>query len=376
MKNYWYVLLAAFLVLWACSSDSSDDTPMTDDDVSMTDDDGSQLTFDRSAMLTNWADNIIVPSYKDFQSVLVQLINDFESFEQDATLQSLQDLRTSWMNTYKSWQHVSMFEIGPAENVGLRLNVNTYPADVALIEDNITNGGYNLDLPSNRDSKGFSALDYLLNGIADDDNAILAKYSTDPLKDSNLQYLEDLLNDIKSLTDGVVTEWEDNYRDTFVSNDGSSATASVDRYSNDFVFYYEKFLSAGKLGIPLGVFSGVQTPTTVEAFYSPGLSNELFLEGLDAVQNFFNGASQGESMSSYLSALDRKDLSDEINAQFDTARSAVEGLQAFRTELETNNPAVDMLSAYDEVQKAVSLLKVDMFSAMSISVDFVDADGD
>ena len=376
MKNYWYVLLAAFLVLWACSSDSSDDTPMTDDDVSMTDDDGSQLTFDRSAMLTNWADNIIVPSYKDFQSVLVQLINDFESFEQDATLQSLQDLRTSWMNTYKSWQHVSMFEIGPAENVGLRLNVNTYPADVALIEDNITNGGYNLDLPSNRDSKGFSALDYLLNGIADDDNAILAKYSTDPLKDSNLQYLEDLLNDIKSLTDGVVTEWEDNYRDTFVSNDGSSATASVDRYSNDFVFYYEKFLRAGKLGIPLGVFSGVQTPTTVEAFYSPGLSNELFLEGLDAVQNFFNGASQGESMSSYLSALDRKDLSDEINAQFDTARSAVEGLQAFRTELETNNPAVDMLSAYDEVQKAVSLLKVDMFSAMSISVDFVDADGD
>ena len=376
MKNYWYVLLAAFLVLWACSSDSSDDTPMTDDDVSMTDDDGSQLTFDRSAMLTNWADNIIVPSYKDFQSVLVQLINDFESFEQDATLQSLQDLRASWMNTYKSWQHVSMFEIGPAENVGLRLNVNTYPADVALIEDNITNGGYNLDLPSNRDSKGFSALDYLLNGIADDDNAILAKYSTDPLKDSNLQYLEDLLNDIKSLTDGVVTEWEDNYRDTFVSNDGSSATASVDRYSNDFVFYYEKFLRAGKLGIPLGVFSGVQTPTTVEAFYSPGLSNELFLEGLDAVQNFFNGASQGESMSSYLSALDRKDLSDEINAQFDTARSAVEGLQAFRTELETNNPAVDMLSAYDEVQKAVSLLKVDMFSAMSISVDFVDADGD
>jgi len=35
-----------------------------------------------------------------------------------------------------------------------------------------------------------------------------------------------------------------------------------------------------------------------------------------------------------------------------------------------------MLSAYDEVQKAVSMLKVDMFSAMSISVDYVDADGD
>jgi hypothetical protein len=35
-----------------------------------------------------------------------------------------------------------------------------------------------------------------------------------------------------------------------------------------------------------------------------------------------------------------------------------------------------MLLAYDEVQRAVPLLKVDMVSAMSINIDFVDADGD
>ncbi len=35
-----------------------------------------------------------------------------------------------------------------------------------------------------------------------------------------------------------------------------------------------------------------------------------------------------------------------------------------------------MLTAYDELQKAVVLLKVDMLQALNIQVDFVDADGD
>ena len=58
------------------------------------------------------------------------------------------------------------------------------------------------------------------------------------------------------------------------------------------------------------------------------------------------------------------------------ARDMVEALQAFKTEIEENSPPTDMLMAYDEVQRAVPLMKVDMVSAMSIAIDFVDADGD
>ena len=35
-----------------------------------------------------------------------------------------------------------------------------------------------------------------------------------------------------------------------------------------------------------------------------------------------------------------------------------------------------MLETYDELQKAVVLLKVDMLQVLNIKVDFVDADGD
>ncbi|NRA94125.1 MAG: peptidase M75 superfamily protein, partial [Psychroserpens sp.] len=42
--------------------------------------------------------------------------------------------------------------------------------------------------------------------------------------------------------------------------------------------------------------------------------------------------------------------------------------------VETDN--TKMTEAYDALQAAVVLLKVDMIQAMNISIDFVDADGD
>ena len=106
---------------------------------------------------------------------------------------------------------------------------------------------------------------------------------------------------------------------------------------------------------------------------------------MQAVQDFFNGkhfssSTTGESLASYLVDLntlkDGAALNQLINNQFNEARSSVTALDTFRNEIENNNSPTNMLSAYEEVQKAVPLLKVDMVSALSISIDFVDADGD
>lgn len=58
----------------------------------------------------------------------------FEAFKIESTEANLMTFRASWLSAYKTWQHVSMFEIGPAETVGLRLNVNIYPADTEKID--------------------------------------------------------------------------------------------------------------------------------------------------------------------------------------------------------------------------------------------------
>ena len=372
-KSNWILSILSALFIWACSS-SGDDTPMTDDD-------GVSLTFDRGAMLENWADNIILPSYNQFLLDFAAFKADFETFQNDPSESNLVSLRSSWVDAYLSWQTISIFEVGPAEDNGLRLNINTYPTDVDLIGTHIASGTYNLDLSSVRDAKGFPALDYLFNGIAASDADIVLVFTNATSGNAHLTYAMDVINDIETRVTSVRDAWQNGYRDTFVQNDGSSATASVDRFVNDFIFYYEKFLRAGKMGIPLGVFSRTQTPTLVEAYYYPQLSNQLFLAGLGTVEDFFNGkafgsSGTGESLASYLTTLNQTALRDDIRNQFASARSAVSGLGPFRAELEDNSPAANMFAAYDEVQAAVALFKVDMVSAMSIAIDFVDADGD
>ena len=262
--------------------------------------------------------------------------------------------------------------------------MNIYPTNTDNIDEFITTGTYDLSLSSNRSSKGFPALDYLLNGLGENDAEILAFYNNGT-NNTVFTYTEDVLLDMKSLIGTVLSDWKEGYRDTFVANDGASSTSSVDRMVNDYIFYYEKYLRAGKMGIPLGVFSGSTLPQNVEAYYDGTISADLFLEGLSAVHDFFNGKhfnseTEGESLASYLDALntvkDGEDLSALINGQFNTARDLVHDLASFREEIENNNPPTAMFLAYDEVQKAVPMLKVDMVSAMSISIDFVDADGD
>ncbi|MEP2057696.1 MAG: imelysin family protein [Maribacter litoralis] len=370
-------ILCVLALVWACSNDSETDDGVIVDPV-------DEVSFERSAMLINWADNIIIPSYEAFTGDLETLLNSFDTFKAEVNESNLIALRASWLNAYKTWQHVEMFEIGPAESVGFQLNMNIYPTDNEKIDGFIVDGSYDLSLSSNRSAKGFPALDYLLNGLGENDAEILGFYNGEN-KEAYLKYTEDVLLDMQALTETVVSDWTNGYRDTFVANDGASSTASVDRMVNDYIFYYEKYLRAGKMGIPLGVFSGSTLPRNVEAYFDGSISNDLFLEGLAAVQDFFNGkhfnsSTQGESLASYLDALNtvknEEDLSTLINDQMNTAKSMVVDLSAFRAEIEDNNPPTNMLLAYDEVQKAVPMLKVDMVSAMSISIDFVDADGD
>lgn len=377
MKKVWFLVLFTALFV-ACSSDSSG-VDNGSDDV-----DPAPVSFERGAMLENWADNIIIPSYESYVAEVSALKAAFETFKIDSNEANLTALRASWLSAYKTWQHVSLFEIGPAETVGLRLNVNIYPVDAEKIDGFVQSGSYDLTLSSNRDAKGFPALDYLINGLGENDMAIVSKFSTTE-KDGLISYVDAVLNDMETLATQVISEWKAGYRDTFVNNDGASSTASVDRFVNDFILYYEKYLRAGKMGIPLGVFSGEVLPRNVEAYYKADVSNELFLEGLAGVQNFFNGnhfqkASSGESLASYLEALNTlkggEDLAELINGQLNAARTRVEALGSFRSEIENNAPPTNMLKAYDEVQRAVPLLKVDMVSAMNISIDFVDADGD
>lgn len=363
-----YFILPVFILIGAfsCSNDDSGD--------------GLNDSFDRQGMLTGLADEIIIPSFEAYVVQLDGFHSAVQRFNTDANLTNLADLRSAYLNAYLAWQSVSMFDIGKAEEIKLRNYSNIFPTDVGLIESNIEAQIYNLELPSNYVAQGFPALDYLLYGVAENDESILTilsqvDYST---------YLTDLIERLQLLGNTVLADWQGDYRERFINNSGSSATASVDKLVNDFLFYYEKFLRAGKIGIPAGVFTGNVISNSVEAPFSSIYSKELFNEGFDAVQNFFRGASFDQSktvnsLEQYLQHIQEANQTDDIASniisQWAEAETKIDVLSnSFKDQIENDN--ITMLSAYDELQKAVVLLKVDMLSALNIQVDFVDADGD
>lgn len=358
-------------VLIACSTD---DEPGTD---------AASDTFDREAMLAHWADDIIIPAYQAYATQLDQLQTATATFAEAPDEAQLQDLRTAWLAAYRAWQSVSMFEIGPAEAVRLRSFTNIYPTDAEAIEENISDKNYTLDLPSKTDEQGFPALDYLLYGLGTTDADIVARYTQN---DAYRTYLTAVVARLAALTTQVVDEWTGSYRASFVSNGGSSATGAVNKLVNDYLFYYEKALRAGKVGIPAGVFSSQPLPETVEGYYAGDVSKTLFLDALNATQDFFNGRSFGQENSgpglrSYVDYLEGEGqengegLGARISNQFNEARTVAEGLSDnFAGQVIADNQA--MLATYDALQKNVVLMKVDMFQTLNIKVDFVDADGD
>lgn len=373
--SYWKLvsIVTLLFIAVACSSDNGDapDQPLND-------------SFNREAMLMNWADNIIVPAYTSFVSKTTELNAATTVFTETPSEENLIALRTIWVSTYREFQNVSMFEIGKAEEVNFRNRMNIYPTNANKINDFIAEGTFNFSLPSTIDAQGFPALDYMLNGLAETDSEIVAFYTTNENAANYLEYLNALSETIETLSITVLNDWNENFRDSFVSNTSSSASGSVDKLANDYILYYEKALRAGKIGIPAGVFSNDPLPENVEAFYKKDISKSLAQQALTASQNFFNGtyfnsSQQGESFRTYLTFLNSvkngEDLSGLINAQFETAKTNIEELNVnFVSQIETDN--IQMQNTYDELQRNVIFLKVDMLQALDINVDYVDTDGD
>ena len=361
------------------NSSSSDDQTSSEDSSSS--DNSESQTFDRKALLTNWANNIIIPLYENFNTNLTALSDEITKFNETPNLDNLKLVREKWLDAYKSWQHVEMFNLGKAEETYFQSKMNVYPSDKERIERNLTNETYNLDNPNNNDAQGFPALDYMLYGSDESDEKIVDKYLLENKKYNT--YLSSLIDKMVSNTSVVVNDWNQN-KDTYINSTENTSTSSINKITNDFIYYYEKLFRANKIGIPAGVFSGSKLPDRVEGYYSKIYSKDLALEAMSAIENFFvgkkyNSGEKGESLESYLNFLNSEkngtSLSKSITDQFKVAKETIDKLNNdFASQVNEDNNK--MLVAYDEIQKGVVFMKTNMLQSLSISVDYVDADGD
>lgn len=373
MKKKLFIFFSALLTIAACSSsDNTDDTTSTSN-------------FDRKALLTNWADNLIIPSYTNYQAKLQTLTTDIIAFNTTPNEVNLATVRASWLEAYKAYQYVAIYSFGKSEDLNLKESANTYPTNAVEIEKNISTGGYNLALLSQFDKQGFPALDYLINGLGTTDDEIVTFYSTNANASKYQKYLTDVATKLKTTADIVLTDWNSSYRSTYIANSGTSVSGSVNITTNVFVKNLEKDVRSGKIGIPAGVFStGTTFPEKVEAYYKKDVSRELLNTAVQASQDFFNGkhfnsTTTGESLKSYLDYVNAmrsgQNLSTIINDQYAAIIVSNNSLNAnFFTQITTDKAKI--LAAYDVLQLNVVYTKLDMMQALDITIDYVDGDGD
>lgn len=370
-KSFYSVLLVCLII--ACSSDTEDDIIQINE-------------FDRSEILTNYVDNIIIPRHNDFKSEIDNLKIAVDEFVESPISSTYDNLHNQWLITYKKWQHIEMFNIGKAEEINFLNTINTYPVDELRINENIDSRKFNLTSSNDWSCQGLSGIDYMLHGIDNSKENVILKYSNN----SNYgEYLKNLLDIIINNTDQVVNHWSEN-KNSFVNSSGNSNTSSLNMLTNDFVYYFEKGLRTNKIGIPVGYFSGGNVfPDKVEAYYSSknsfnDVSKELAKEALIASENLFTGrsssGSKGPSLKTYLDYIysadvNKNNLSPIILSNFQSANDAINELdKSFVNQISSDKSK--MLNAFDKLQALVVNMKTDMLSILSIQVDYIDADGD
>lgn len=377
VKVLFSTVILAFVLLMSSCEDKNKETKGPDSGAG---------TADREAVLTNIADNIVLPGYESFKVKLDSLTSAFDSFSSQADASSFDTFRESFMLAYIEWQKVQLFNFGPADEFLLVNFMNIYPTDTAQVNQNIINGSANLGALASFDEQGFPALDYMLYGTANSDTEILALYTSDQLAEKRIAYLQLIIDQMNMEFYRVYNTWTTGYRDIFVSNTGTDIGSSFGQVVNGFVQNYEVHIRKGKIATPAGVLTGIEEPQKVEAFYNKELSGVLAETANDAAFNFFNGigflsGQKGASFATYLNSLGAKDsrtgnnLSDMINAQFGLISDALSGMNDnYYQQVTTNNSL--MVDTFDKMQTLVRLLKVDLTSAMSISITYADNDGD
>lgn len=346
---------AIILLVMACTKT---DTPGADTD----------RTFDKTAMLTGYADNLIIPGYSSMQEKLDLLETSLTSFLASPTATNQQQLKEIFKEAYLQFQRISVYQLGPAENGLLNNFLNMFPADIATIENNISSGNYNLLVNSSVDEQGFPALDYLL--FSED---ALQQFN-EPSSANRKKYVHEVLTRMKTLGGTVLTEWNGTYRSQFIANTRTDVGSPIGFLVNQFAFEMDQ-LKGPRIGWPFGKQSGgVVFADKSEAYYA-GLSLPLAIENLSSLKNAYTGGGSGKGISDYLVALGKQELNTEVVNQFDVTINKLKAIpEPLSTAFTGHKDAVD--AAYKEIQTLLTLLKTDVASATGVRITYQDSDGD
>jgi predicted lipoprotein len=325
--------------------------------------------FDKSPILTNIADNYIIPHQNELKFRLDNLKSAWDTFSADQSSTNFDDVKLNYLLCNEQYQRVKMIDFGPEMTNSMTMAFGVFPTDTNQIASNISMGTYDLESADNTDTQGLDALDYLLFRT---DAYTLAQTSS-----NTRAYINDLISKLNNKINLVVSGWT-TYRSSFVSGTGTSQTSPFSYLVNGCVKDYEVTKST-KLGIPLGKATlNIAKPLQFEAKWSG--HNKVLLEiSVQSHSNLFHGigadGTDGQGFDDYLLAIGRTDLNTSIHNQFQYLTTEIGTWNDnLLQRLNSDRPSLD--SYYNYMSALVVNLKTDMPSAFGVVITYQDNDGD
>ncbi len=354
------ILLLITALFWSC--DGKEDSPECQ-------------ASDPDVTLMDIRDFNIQPSYLSALASVGALQNSFVSFSVETNSENLADLKNELKISWTTWQTISPYEFGPASDINLRANVNTFPVDSFSVLQRIENQEFNLIA---NDTKGFPALDLLFNGIGNSEAEVLAFYTGAQGNDFK-SYAQAVIADILEKIGQVKTAWEDEYGESFVTNTGFATGSSFSAFINAYIQDWEQIKRA-RIALPLGLLTfETPLPGHVECYYG-GYSQELALAHVESHYEIYKSVDHlgiqelVEGVTNF-TGTDGETLDEAMVSQFELG---IEKLSVVPDPLsETVLSEFDTVNeAYLALQDMVVLMKTDMTSGLGISINFADNDGD
>lgn len=290
--------------------------------------------------------------------------------------------RDAWIAERDAWQRLLPFNFGPIADQMQQGPLDFWPARPDTIDAAITDAPAAIDAAylatRGTSAKGMPALEYLLFGT---DAAAVLPALQGPDGPRRCAYAVALAGDIAARADQLATAWSPGYAETLArAGDGSavygSAQAGVDEVTNKLIDALAVMVKA-KLDTPLGNLTGAAVdPALLESRFA-GRSKADLATDLAAVWSVYHGADPRVDAGGLAVLVNDVDpgLNQRVHVQYESAVQAVAAIPEPMSDALVNaRNAVQF--ARDEVDALRRMLKLDVASALGVTLSLSDNDGD
>ena len=397
MKYTNYLFVGAIVAHLSCSSEPANDHADAADD-----------NFDRSALLRNVTENVLLPTYEQFRdrtAELVEAVGTYcDSLEESDELTNRTAAEQAWKNAMIAWQWAELMQVGPTVDDDRHLHdlVYSWPVvsgcavdqEVMALHDDPGNYDITQTLANRR---GLDANEYALfsGDLGSECAPQIRPAGWDALSDTEKRaarcaFVKQAASDLAAHAQTTLDKWTTSgaafMNELIMAGTQSSRFASEHAAVNALfgaLFYIDTVTKDEKLGQPTGLI-----PNACSADSAPCLrelesqyarhSKENIAANLTGFRRLFFGdaqdGSEGSGFDDYLVARGRGDVAEAIRTAVDTAQAAVEEIPGSASEaLQSNyNKVVD---AHAAVRAVTDSLKNDVPDILSLEIP-TEAGGD